>query len=45
MVWSGSNTIRTWTDLAVVMLIGDKTTLGSRWYPAQVQLIESKARA
>jgi len=29
-------------DLAVVMLMGDKSTLGSRWYPPQVQLIETK---
>lgn len=30
------------TDLAVVMLIGDKATLGNNWYPAQVQLIQSR---
>jgi hypothetical protein len=29
-------------ELAVVMLIGDKTTLGHLWYPAQVELIESR---
>ncbi|MHB1536434.1 MAG: hypothetical protein ACYC1D_17860 [Acidimicrobiales bacterium] len=30
------------SELAVVMLIGDKTTLGNQWYPPRVQLIESK---
>lgn len=29
-------------ELAVVMSIGSKTTLGHLWYPAQVQLIESR---
>ncbi len=28
-------------ELAVVMLIGDKTQLKSRWYPAKVQQIEA----
>jgi hypothetical protein len=28
-------------ELAVVMLMGDKTTLGNHWYPRQVQVIET----
>ncbi|MGH9112952.1 MAG: hypothetical protein ACRDZN_11755 [Acidimicrobiales bacterium] len=29
-------------ELAVVMLMGDKTTLGNAWYPANLQLIEQR---
>ena len=29
-------------EVAVVMLIGDKTTLGNRWYPQAVTQIETR---
>lgn len=29
-------------EVAVVMTMGDKTSLGNKWYPAQVRLIEWK---
>jgi hypothetical protein len=33
--------IETGEEVAVVMLMGDKTNLGNHWYPAQVERIET----
>jgi len=39
-VWFADADVR--EDLAVVMLMGDKTDLGNDWYPSRVGIIETK---